>query len=215
MKTLLIGSGINQVKSVKEKCTAIDISQKYLDAARRFRPKNIYVKADVQNMPFKNNFFDKIIFTHVLEHVGNPIKAISEIRRVMKIGGELDLQIPAKEMEDFLSKNNSIFKKYIKEGFHKTHYDLELLNKQITGFSKVKIKIVKGKYIVFWYLWGKFIKLFNLHKEFYIEECGQINTKKYNKLTRQLSRLIFIFNIILSPFLFRKINCEYHVIAVK
>ncbi|MDH3324464.1 MAG: class I SAM-dependent methyltransferase [Candidatus Peregrinibacteria bacterium] len=215
MKTLLIGSGINQVKSVREICTAIDISQEYLDAAKKFKPKNIYLKADVQNMPFEDNLFDKVIFTHVLEHVDNPEKAISEIRRVLKAGGKLFLEVPTREMEEFLSKNNSVFKKYIFTGYHKTHYDKGLLKNQLSGFSRVSIKSVKGQYVVFWYLWGKFLKFFNLERQFYIEECGQIHSKKYDWTARQFSRFLFILNIILSPILFRNIDCEYHVIATK
>jgi SAM-dependent methyltransferase len=215
MKTLIIGSGINQVKSVKEKCYVIDISQGYLDTAKKIRSKNIYLKADVQNMPFEDNFFDKIIFTHVLEHVESPKKALAEIRRVLKKGGKLLLEAPTKEMEKFLSRTNLVFKKDIYEGHHKTHYDEALLRKQLKEFSEIKFKIVKGKYIVFWYLWGKFIRLFNLENKFYIEGCGQIHSIKFDWIVRQFSRVLYILNIILSPFLFKKINCEYHVIAIK
>jgi SAM-dependent methyltransferase len=45
-------------------------------------------------LPFEDNFFDVIILSEVLEHLINPLKALSEIRRVLKNGGLLILTTP-------------------------------------------------------------------------------------------------------------------------
>ena len=45
-------------------------------------------------MPFDNNYFDFILCNHVLEHVENDIKALSEIKRVLKKGGRAIVQVP-------------------------------------------------------------------------------------------------------------------------
>jgi len=42
------------------------------------------VKSDVQNLMFKNKSFDIVTCLEVLEHVPNPVKAISELKRVCK-----------------------------------------------------------------------------------------------------------------------------------
>lgn len=215
MKTLIIGSGINQVKSVKEKCYAIDISQEYLDQARKLKPNNEYILASVENMPFENNFFDKIIFTHVLEHLENPEKALSEIYRVLKKGRRMYLEVPTEEMELFLSKHNPVFKREIYQKYHKTHYNEKKLKEHLKKFKIVKFEKINGKYIVFWYLWGRFITFFKLNDSFYIEECGQIHSRKFDFWAKQFSRFLFILNIILTPFLFKKIPCEYHTILEK
>ena len=52
------------------------------------------VKADIQNLPFEDNSFDVIFCNHVLEHVEDDKKAISELFRVMKPGGWGILQVP-------------------------------------------------------------------------------------------------------------------------
>lgn len=213
-QTLIVGCGIRQVKQVREKSVAIDISQEYLDKAKKIKPDNIYIKASVENLPFSNNSFRKVIFTHVLEHVNNPKKAISEIYRVLAHNGTLFLAVPAKEGEDFLSRHNSAFKKFV-EKYHKTQFDENKLKIYLKDFSKRDIRQIKGENIVFWWVWGKFISIFNLEKQFYIEECGQIHSKKYDKLTRQLSRMLYLKNIFLSPFVFRNIVSEYQVIATK
>jgi SAM-dependent methyltransferase len=51
-------------------------------------------KCDVQNMPFEDNSFDVVICNHVLEHVENDMKAMSEILRVMKPGAYSILLVP-------------------------------------------------------------------------------------------------------------------------
>jgi len=52
------------------------------------------VKMDIQKMPFENEIFDVIICNHVLEHVEDDHKAMSEIFRVLKTGGFAILQVP-------------------------------------------------------------------------------------------------------------------------
>ena len=52
------------------------------------------VKADICNLPFKNNTYDVIFCNHVLEHIPDDTKAMQELYRVLKPGGIAILQIP-------------------------------------------------------------------------------------------------------------------------
>ncbi|MBP2834059.1 class I SAM-dependent methyltransferase [Aquimarina sp. U1-2] len=52
------------------------------------------VKADICNLPFKNDDYDIIFCNHVLEHIPDDTKAMQEIFRVLKPGGMAILQIP-------------------------------------------------------------------------------------------------------------------------
>lgn len=52
------------------------------------------VKADILNLPFKNDEFDVVFCNHVLEHIEDDQKAMKELFRVMKPGGMGIFQVP-------------------------------------------------------------------------------------------------------------------------
>lgn len=52
------------------------------------------VRVDMLAMQFATGSFDVLIANHVLEHVADDIRALREIRRVLKVGGYAILQTP-------------------------------------------------------------------------------------------------------------------------
>lgn len=48
--------------------------------------RKLFLNSDVENLPFKDKVFDFVFCSHLLEHVENPDKAISELTRVAKKG---------------------------------------------------------------------------------------------------------------------------------
>jgi SAM-dependent methyltransferase len=66
------------------------------------------VKADICNLPFKDNEFDVILFNHVLEHIKDDQKAMQELSRVMKLGGMGIFQIPQDMRREFTFEDDSI-----------------------------------------------------------------------------------------------------------
>ncbi|MDN4166978.1 methyltransferase domain-containing protein [Cytophagales bacterium LB-30] len=52
------------------------------------------VKMDIHAIPFPDNSFDVAFCNHVMEHVQDDIKAMSELHRILKPGGWAIIQIP-------------------------------------------------------------------------------------------------------------------------
>ena len=56
--------------------------------------KDVDHNFDIQNFPFEDASFDVVFASHVLEYPANDIKAISELRRILKPGGIAVLPVP-------------------------------------------------------------------------------------------------------------------------
>ncbi len=72
-----------------------DISQHALAYAKRRIKQGTFrrVAAD-QHIPYKDNFFDVVLASDVLEHIYDTKTALSELARVLKPGGELIITVP-------------------------------------------------------------------------------------------------------------------------
>jgi len=66
----------------------------YIVLDKNARPEKGVFVGDIQQMPFPDEDFDAFICKSVLEHVENPQKAVSELYRVLKKGGEGLIYVP-------------------------------------------------------------------------------------------------------------------------
>ncbi|MBF9032089.1 methyltransferase domain-containing protein [Rhodobacterales bacterium HKCCE3408] len=66
----------------------VDFSPKMLGHARRRVPTGTFIEADAQDLPFENGSFDTVVCSFGLMHVPDQPKALHEIRRVLKPGGQ-------------------------------------------------------------------------------------------------------------------------------
>ena len=66
------------------------------------------VKADICDLPFKENEFDVVFCNHVLEHISNDTKAMQELYRVLKPGGFGIFQIPQDLSKAITFEDNTI-----------------------------------------------------------------------------------------------------------
>lgn len=66
------------------------------------------VKANICDLPFEDNSYDVILCNHVLEHIPDDSKAMSELFRVLKPGGWGIFQIPQDLNRDKTFEDNSI-----------------------------------------------------------------------------------------------------------
>ena len=128
-----VGTGLSLPLYPREsKITGIDISQEMLDKAEakkqyyRLSNVNLY-NMDASSMSFADNAFDKVIASHVITVVPDPLRTLKEIKRVCKKDGDIFIL-------NYTGANNQIisrFEKFIspfrdKMGLGK-HIDLDEL----------------------------------------------------------------------------------------
>jgi SAM-dependent methyltransferase len=103
---------------------------------------------NIENIDAPSNSFDLVICYHVLEHIENDQKAISELFRILKRGGQCFIQTPFKTGETFEDKNAKTPEERLKVYGQKNHVriysvtdlkdrlDKEGFNTQILSFKE-------------------------------------------------------------------------------
>jgi glycosyltransferase involved in cell wall biosynthesis/ubiquinone/menaquinone biosynthesis C-methylase UbiE len=93
-RTLDAGCGlgflVSELKKFNVESCGVDIS----DFAVKSSEDPDVVLGDVENLPFKNEVFDLVVSSEVLEHLNNPKKAVAEFKRVLKDGGYIIITTP-------------------------------------------------------------------------------------------------------------------------
>ena len=99
------------------------------------------VKADILDLPFEDESFDVIFCNHVLEHIEDDRKAMSELYRVMKKGGWGILQVPMKNSlektyEDFTITDPKERQKHFGQYDHVRWYGMDYFDRlKSVGFD--------------------------------------------------------------------------------
>ncbi|MGI8419537.1 MAG: class I SAM-dependent methyltransferase [Candidatus Levyibacteriota bacterium] len=70
--------------NIGKKLEGIEYMDEALVFARQLHPHVTIKKGDIYKLPYKDNAFDLIICTEVMEHLDDPGKALEEIKRVAK-----------------------------------------------------------------------------------------------------------------------------------
>jgi len=96
--------------------------------------------ADAVLKTFPDAYFDVVTMWHVLEHVFDPAKLLTEIRRILKPGGRFMFEVP-----NFNSLSRHLFRTYwfpLDLPRHLYHFDARTLEAMLTqaGFVSVQIK---------------------------------------------------------------------------
>ncbi|MFD8478681.1 class I SAM-dependent methyltransferase [Kitasatospora sp. NPDC059673] len=73
--------------------TAVDAEPSMLELARRAAPSARVELATLPELPCPDDEFDALVANFVLNHVGRPLLALGELRRVLRPGGRLALTI--------------------------------------------------------------------------------------------------------------------------
>ncbi len=90
-----IGCGYSANKYANVICDTQDLKSFYKDKK--------FVQLSDKILPFRDNEFDFVVASHVLEHVQDPVLFLSEIQRVSSIGGYIE--VPTKLEDNLVFEN--------------------------------------------------------------------------------------------------------------
>ncbi len=98
-KVLEVGAGsgvhIDYVKHQYDEYYMTDLHDSFINQSKdKVNDKVILKIEDATKLSFEDNTFDRVIATHILEHVQNPHEVLMEWTRVLKPGGVLTIVLP-------------------------------------------------------------------------------------------------------------------------
>lgn len=73
--------------------TAVDVETSMLDLTRQRVPEAEVLKAALPRLPIRDADFDTVAANFVVNHVGDPLAAVAELRRVLRSGGRIGVTI--------------------------------------------------------------------------------------------------------------------------
>lgn len=175
----------------------IDINDNYLQIAKKNNTdKRVKIKnASIYKLPYQDKYFDLIICSEVLEHLKDDIKALLELKRVLKPKGIIIITVPHKNFPFLWDPFNWILMKFFHTHINKNiwwlagiwadhlrlYEEKEIKNK----LKKIGLEIIKFKKIIHWswpfshfilYGIGK-----NLVEKLNLKSFNRFNFEKKNK----------------------------------
>lgn len=93
----------------------------------------------------KSNQFDRVFMFFLLEHLGNPVNYLAEVRRILKKGGKIFIEIPNVEDSLLSLYNIPAFINYYYTPAHQFYYSKSTLSDLLrkSGFNDFEIKPVQ------------------------------------------------------------------------
>jgi len=121
----------------------IDVDEELLETARKKYPDISLYKENIDHLSFKDEQFDSAVAIFVLEHLVNLSVALSEIKRILKPGGELIMIIPTENFIYKLGREITV-KRYVEK---KCEVDYnELIAGEHVNQCKDIIKLLKSNF---------------------------------------------------------------------
>jgi phosphatidylethanolamine/phosphatidyl-N-methylethanolamine N-methyltransferase len=88
------GEHVPYIRHAFESYVLSDLYMPDVSKAVDLDPRVVAEAADVQDLPYEDGAFDRLIATCLLHHVPDPFAALREMRRVVRPGGQITILLP-------------------------------------------------------------------------------------------------------------------------
>lgn len=191
-KSLLdLGCGIGFMTSFfsrKCKVYGVDISYNSLKLALDNDKRTSFINADALLTPFKDNSFDYVISSEVIEHIEDGCSFVKELKRITKYNGIILLSTPS---VDGILKVSKRCHEHGSEYHYKIGYSK---NELLSIFQKNGLGLLKVRYNMnfFTQLFMEFTKLFYSIKNPKFEDQADFYKEKDSVFFKIYRKLFFI-----------------------
>ena len=198
-----------------KKIVGVDIKTSYLSKAREItkHDKRVSVQqASIYELPFKNNSFDAVICSEILEHLDNEAAALKEIYRILRPQGVFLISVPHQHFPFLWDPLNWVLMRFFHTHIPKHIWwlagiwaDHERLytKKQLTNIiQKQKFTVVDEQEFIRWCWPFTHFLLYGLGKNI-VERMGASEFDRFNvdnekPLSRFLARLVRLPSVLLD-----------------
>jgi ubiquinone/menaquinone biosynthesis C-methylase UbiE len=158
-KVLEIGCGSgNILKLINSKnIYGLDISPKMIEFCKKTIPHGNFISGDAENLPYEDNFFDKVIISEVLYYLPDLEKAMEEAKRVLKKEGLL-LITSLNRKYNFIKTIVNVLKIGVHDNVSMSYISLNNLkniiqkNFKIEEISPIPLKVVPANYSLIFFI---------------------------------------------------------------
>jgi len=130
--------------------TAVDLSLRSLEVARRTAPQSVaavaLLNADVLNLPLPHETFDLVVSLGVMHYFRNPQPFLAEVNRVLRPGGWALIEVPQKYSLFTLYKRWRMAQGSWEYGDWETEYSPMALKRLLQGNGLVPVQCYGREY---------------------------------------------------------------------
>lgn len=180
------GDGRNEklVFGGKKFDVGMDPDESVIEPARRSKLFKKVIKANANNIPFKDNSFSTVVSNSVFEHMVKDTPSVKEVARVLKKGGKFYFTVPTQRFPEAMQQagiKKSEIKKFNNRVIHRRY---RTFDKWKSILKKYNLKYLYHQYYFspsFMHLWYKFFK-FSSFKPYRRELWSYMKDSPYGKL---------------------------------
>ena len=180
-RVLEIGAGIGNITNwliPRDRYVATDINESYLHYLNNYAGGKPYLdvaRVDLENAETFASLrqqFDTVVCLNVLEHVRNPLAALTNVHSALEPGGRAVIYVPAGQW---------LYSSLDKALNHRCRYDKEMLTRELeaTGFEVERMRYFNRASVPGWLLNGKLLRR---------RGFGRLQLKLFNVLVPLLRR---------------------------